>query len=315
MIQIKALAELMQEKLNAALNSTDEESPGYRLQHLMENVRFRFLVFPDVGDFVNPEREENSNTRTVYINALFSCDSVSAEGTTPQSFIGGLSAHIDFVVPLFSEVAVQNNLGAQNNARVCDLVRNVLTTTLQMSDTEDEISAGTDYYVTATYSVAMTGTRQDDAPGLGSCVTYTAYAEYAFIGNAVGYQDQYITVNGTRIYPQQWTAGRSAVQETNVKNINKDENETSYPTGKNITTSTQFVLSMTIPQRRDAFTDLYNAWLYEGKETPLSVQIHTVSADGVKKTYAYTMIFRNTDTSNQAIAAANLSATLVEYFD
>ena len=27
MIQIKALAELMQEKLNAALNSTDEESP------------------------------------------------------------------------------------------------------------------------------------------------------------------------------------------------------------------------------------------------------------------------------------------------
>ncbi len=83
---IKALGERMQEKLNAALNGTDEKN-GYRLQHFTKNIRYYFC-FPWCRQLRNSEKKKHLPSQSVPCPVLRRVRIDKRQNRTVLFFIG-----------------------------------------------------------------------------------------------------------------------------------------------------------------------------------------------------------------------------------
>lgn len=306
MISLEEISKLMENKLNeVAANSV--------LQELLPNTSFAFRLVLDTADYQPPEREENSNHVTYYINGLVSISGSDAEGVNnvASSYSATMFTTVDFLIPI-------SDLFDEEGASILTMtVRDVIGTALQSGSSEDmDDFDGNKYLVGSYYNISATGMR-DMRERVGDSITLTLDANFYFIGLGVAssaYELDYVYEEDgkekrERIYFSTLGLVRKTVSSSALTAEDASEGKTG---SKSTPESTMLSIAITAPMRRTKFGELCDSFVAEGSTEPFIIELKFAT---IAEPVRYKMIFDNSGISNEINLASSLSCAMLEYMD
>lgn len=265
MITLKSIAEGLEQLLNGV---DFENLERFGLNNVTEDTLYVFNVCLDEGMYKAPERIGNKVIR--YINAQMSIVGNKVEGTAEEAYHAIIDTSVDFLIPLNSE--------GKDGTPLLSCVRNLLTTTLQVSSQTNEYEGNILYLHTINYSIANTGYR-DQIERVGDCITLTLDISHQFVVNGVSSDAFEIYVldkdnEYKRVRYQRAGFSRKTVSEANVP---------SNPEGKlsafSMPSSSSFALTMDLITRLDAIDDIVREYILGGDLKPITIRIVAIKKE------------------------------------
>ena len=258
MISLKSIAEGLQELLNGA---EYENLSRFGLDNVTEDTLYVFNVCLDEGMYKAPERIGNKVIR--YINAQMSIVGNKVEGTAEEAYHAVIDTNVDFLIPLNGE--------GEDGTSLLSCVRNLLTTTLQVSSQTNVEVDNIFYLHTINYAIANTGYR-DQIERVGDCITLTLDISHQFVANGKSSDAYEIYVYDKnnelkRVRYQRAGFSRKTVSEANVSSDAKKPSAFSMPS------SSSFALTMDLITRLDAIDDIVKSYTFDGTLDPVMIRV------------------------------------------
>ena len=297
MIKLEALAEAMEQKLNAFL-------PNSNLNQLYPNTFFAFRVVLDTAEYKEPERDQNYTT--YYINAIMQLIGSTSEGEDNDTYNSSVTTTCEFLIPLFDE------RDSDGNSPVVEEIRWILTTALQNGKFETVTSGDTVYLQGSRHRIANTGSRAI-RERVGDSVTLSVYSEYVFVANGVAstaYKFYIVTENvdnpNEPVYtPIAFTSFAFGRKTTTEMHLADGDNA-----AKASPLNTILTLSFTSTVRNAKIDEIKAKYVMTGEIEPIAIKVESPNYDDPK---IFTMIISDNSVAGQINLAAADSITLVEY--
>lgn len=164
---------------------------------------------------------------------------------------------------------------------------------------------GTKTYTYSTnYSFSQSGTRQQDAV-FGDCFRFYVYINYYLVENGLNSRAFKVFYDGQEIPYQTLNISRNTIMEGNVPANSPNM------ASKNIASSTQFIVKLTMPLGTDTASDDILAFLLDGDITSRALTIRK-TVDNIVVNKIYNVIINDANVSLQGVLNGGVTVTFAE---
>lgn len=306
MIELKKLAENLQENLNLTLKADFEKSifATDEVKRDFPNTEFRFRVVLDSSDYKAPERD--GNKVIYYINAIMHVESSEVEGLNddPTSYNASINTYVEFLIPMA-------DMMSESGASVLiEATRAHLGVVCQSGISQDIEDENNSYLVGTYYTVASSGMRAV-RERVGDSMTLQLSVSYIIIGYGVASNafELYLadgSVSNRKVLYSSLSLARKTVSEMYFASNNDN-----YSGAKAVPLNTVLSIAITAPVRRSGVDELAADFLLNGRVDPFD--LHLVVPNGIENGKTFKMVVDSVSFGAELNKAAAMSITFSEW--
>lgn len=283
MIEIKNIIR----KLNEALNSETFSQNRH-------NYEFRIRL--DTDEFTPPSRVANEITQYVHGIAYEQASDIETVGESV--FNGSIDFRLDLLIPIKKQ-------GKRGQIEILTTVRGLLDNYFSRNQNGVMLDDDGNLFSYGLKTTLLnTGTRET-IPAVGDCITFSVYLNYVFIQDGVNSKSIHVEIDGSPLGFIRAGEHRQAIQESNVQadDINA--------VGKNVTTSTQYTLSIEVPATLTNAYRIIRNFIRNGDRSAHLITIKDYSDTNVVENN-YVMTFNEAGLNYETYFNAAINVKLVE---
>lgn len=307
MIELKKLAEKLQENLNLPLND-DFENSAFATDEVKRdfpNTEFRFRVLLDSSDYKAPERD--GNKVIYYINAIMHVESSEVEGLNDDStsYNASINTYVEFLIPMAD---MTSESGASVLIEAARAHLGVVCQSGISQDLEDEQKNS--YLVGTYYTVASSGMRAV-RERVGDSMTLQLSVSYIIIGYGVASSAFELYLTDGSVPEQKVLYSSLSLARKTVSDVYLASNNDNYSGAKAVPLNTVLSIAITAPVRRSGVDELAADFLLNGRVDPFDLRL--VVPNGIEVGKTFKMVVDSVSFGAELNKAAAMSITFSEW--